>query len=68
MPLSEEDEVFVEKCFQRSLIVSLSRAFIVSYDTLAYPHLHMMVCNRDREHTFYRLELHVAGARQISLF
>ena len=23
MPLSEEDEVFVEKCFQRSLIVRL---------------------------------------------
>ena len=24
MPLSEEDEVFVEKCFQRSLIVGAS--------------------------------------------
>jgi hypothetical protein len=24
MPLSEEDEVFVEKCFQRSLLVSVT--------------------------------------------
>ena len=24
MPLSEEDEVFVEKCFQRSLLVSMT--------------------------------------------
>jgi hypothetical protein len=30
MPLSVEDEVFVEKCFQRSLLVRASRMFGVS--------------------------------------
>ena len=28
MPLSEEDEVFVEKCFQRSLLVSDLRGLV----------------------------------------
>jgi len=35
MPLTEEDEIFVEKCFQRSLIVSL-HLVVKGYDLIQF--------------------------------
>ena len=37
MPLSEEDEVFVEKCFQRSLLVSVARKIQLNRDPAVPP-------------------------------